>query len=326
MSRLTDLLRRAAKQWVFRYFARRPGMWIICCHSVVASHVPYGRYRTRNALTVDEFRKLLDIIDLNFSYVHSRDLGTLLTTSLSRGIYRGRHITLTFDDGYMNNYTLAAPLLAAHGLSALFAVVTGHVGQRRLLWPHLIDEVILQGAVDFVDLPLLGRRVTVPREIGQREALATRLRKEYKGLPNSQRRRLMKQWQDSADALSIKTEPFDELYAFMGWDNLRALASQGHVIASHTVTHPILSTLDESELTWELYHSKHEIESALDGCCNVVSYPNGRRSDYSSLVIKKAQECGYAIGLTTSSGVNRQRASVMELKRVSPKFVLLGYS
>jgi hypothetical protein len=43
------------------------------------------------------------------------------------------------------------------------------------------------------------------------------------------------------------------------WDELKALAKQGHEIASHSVTHPRLAVLDEPNLVYELEKSRQEI-------------------------------------------------------------------
>src|SRR5947207_3272621 len=47
---------------------------------------------------------------------------------------RGRHVMLTFDDGYRDNYEIAFPILRSHGVRACFFVATGFLDDGGLAW------------------------------------------------------------------------------------------------------------------------------------------------------------------------------------------------
>jgi peptidoglycan/xylan/chitin deacetylase (PgdA/CDA1 family) len=46
----------------------------------------------------------------------------------------GRTLTITFDDGYAGNATIAAPILERHGLRACFFVTTEFIGTNHIPW------------------------------------------------------------------------------------------------------------------------------------------------------------------------------------------------
>ena len=48
-----------------------------------------------------------------------------------------RSVVVTFDDGYCDNYEVAAPILKAAGVPATFYVTVECIEQRRLPWPQL---------------------------------------------------------------------------------------------------------------------------------------------------------------------------------------------
>src|SRR6185295_5616578 len=64
-----------------------------------------------------------------------------------------------------------------------------------------------------------------------------------------------------AGAFAARTEPpaAEGHRGVVTWDDLRALAKNGHEVASHTVTHPRLAVLDEPNLVYELEKSRQDI-------------------------------------------------------------------
>src|SRR5690606_9159232 len=47
---------------------------------------------------------------------------------------RGRHVAITFDDGYLDNHDIAFPVLRHHGVPAAFFIATGFIDRRLLPW------------------------------------------------------------------------------------------------------------------------------------------------------------------------------------------------
>jgi peptidoglycan/xylan/chitin deacetylase (PgdA/CDA1 family) len=65
-------------------------------------------------------------------------------------------------------------------------------------------------------------------------------------------------------------------YDLLGWDDLRRLDPALITIGSHTVSHPILSTLDDAQINHELIRSRAWLEDALGGrTVDLFCYPNG---------------------------------------------------
>jgi peptidoglycan/xylan/chitin deacetylase (PgdA/CDA1 family) len=91
----------------------------------------------------------------------------------------------------------------------------------------------------------------------------------------------IEQWQGGED------EP--EL-ASLDWDALRELRDSGWEVASHTVTHPHLTTLGDAELAWELAGSREACTEALGETCRTLCYPYG---DVDDRVISAAGAAGY---------------------------------
>jgi peptidoglycan/xylan/chitin deacetylase (PgdA/CDA1 family) len=99
---------------------------------VVLFHRVDDRYPT-DPITVTRrsFESFLDFFASYFQVVSLTDLLAKLASNADIS----RNLVITFDDGYLDNWTVAAPELAARGLPASFFVTTGFIGSDRdALW------------------------------------------------------------------------------------------------------------------------------------------------------------------------------------------------
>ena len=64
-----------------------------------------------------------------------------LLDKLERNEDVSRHLVITFDDGYRDNYTEASRLLLRHGLPASFFLATNLIGSRRVPWWDAQDGI-----------------------------------------------------------------------------------------------------------------------------------------------------------------------------------------
>jgi peptidoglycan/xylan/chitin deacetylase (PgdA/CDA1 family) len=90
--------------------------------------------------------------------------------------------------------------------------------------------------------------------------------------------------------LTERTRAFQDEVRTMSWDELRENASMGVEIGSHTVSHPHLTRLGDSDLKRELDVSKKRIEDELRRPCRFLAYPYGEQD---SRVRAAARSAGY---------------------------------
>ena len=167
---------------------------------------------------------------------------------------RRRWTALIFDDGLRSNVTVAYPVLRSLGIPAAFFVCPGLIEERRWLWTHE-SRCRLQFA---------GR---APGEI---EALVQRM-KEL-GYP---RRLRVEAALRRATAGFVPSDAQREAFDLASWDELRSLDPSLVTVGSHSMTHPILPSLDSAGIESELRDSRRLIEARLARPAEFFSYPNG---------------------------------------------------
>lgn len=87
-------------------------------------------------------------------------------------------------------------------------------------------------------------------------------------------------------------------FAHLAWRDMRRWQSRGITFASHTVTHPRLTWMNEVDVAQELRQSRDDLTSALDLVPRAVSYPFGACG---SREYSLAADAGYDLGFTLGS-------------------------
>ncbi|WP_186759680.1 polysaccharide deacetylase family protein [Luteimonas wenzhouensis] len=176
---------------------------------------------------------------------------------------RGRHVLVTFDDGYLDNYEVAYPILRRHGLPATFFIATGFIDRPRLPWWDEIAWRIRTTAAARLDLrPWLPEPLAPTR--GPDAAIGAILR-AYKALPADEAARMLERLR--AETGQETPERVDGLW--MDWNQIREMAAGGMTIGGHTVDHPVLSRLP-------LERQRDEIET----CAARILAETGRPMHY----------------------------------------------
>lgn len=114
----------------------------------------------------------------------------------------------------------------------------------------------------------------------------------------------------------------DQEEKMMSAGQARELAENGFEIASHTLTHPHLSSLDDDQITHEIADSKHKLEDIIGREVVSFSYPYG---DYDGRAIDAAMAAGYKNAVSTKLGAVVGGTSLYEIPRVNVRWNGFGW-
>ena len=240
-----------------------------------------------------------------------------------------RSFAVTFDDGFANNFSVAYPILRRHGIPFTVFVTTGLLDTPGAqLWTERVKRSIYRFPSTSVVLPVSGRTTEFGlTSMKDRAASARTVLQVLKRLPPAQRDAALASIEGACGRPPIASGE-RERYDFLTWNQVREMSSAGVEFGSHTVSHPILTTLDAPTLEMELVASKQRIESELRRPCVAFAYPNGSPADYGPREKDALRSAGYTCGFSLGGGLNRQ-PDLYQIDRINvgrgldlPKFQL----
>jgi peptidoglycan/xylan/chitin deacetylase (PgdA/CDA1 family) len=232
---------------------------------------------------------------------------------------------ITFDDGSLDNYEHARPVLDRLGLKASFYIPVGLVDERRCPWHDKLGFALLRAVavvrkrrdIDFD--PLLA-----PFGLGT-ASFAALLPSDAASLAAQgvgAAKRLGAERREQAIAALERALGGDQVpdwAGLMSWQQIRELGAQGHEIGCHSLTHPLLPDLEARQLEREIVQSRARLQEAAGCQVDSYCYPNG---SYDGRVLEAVKTAGYRCAVTTRWGLNRG-GSEFELRRCDMDYARL---
>ena len=241
-----------------------------------------------NGLAPQEFDKQIAYIIKNFNVVSIEDL----LRDVKNNTVKPYSLVLTFDDGHHDFYANAWPILKKYNLPASLYITTGFVDGTTWLWPDLLKYILLNSNAAILNVENLGDISTHKTE---HHISWHKLGDHCLTLSVEARNKLLLQLAKDAK-ISVADKPQPPFHS-VTWAQLHEMSSDGLIVGSHTVTHPILSSLSVENLRYELAISASAIQQHLGAAPAGICYPNGRPEDINDGVIKAAEFTGYTYGL-----------------------------
>jgi peptidoglycan/xylan/chitin deacetylase (PgdA/CDA1 family) len=205
-------------------------------------------------------------------------------------------LLITFDDGYLDNYETALPILKQYQLPAVIFLMTSRMTETsQLPWWDACAEAIRHTEHEDLQLPQIGHYSL--RTPSERKLASDRLISALKLVPEAEKTGLLKQIVETLEVdLSLK-KPL-----FVNWEQVRELVAHQVACQAHTHNHPILTRITEVEIREELKRSSQLIAEETGQKISAFAYPNGTSSDYDERVFRVLSELNFQVAFTLLPG------------------------
>jgi peptidoglycan/xylan/chitin deacetylase (PgdA/CDA1 family) len=264
---------------------------ILMYHNFSASHGT-----DPDALNVEGLRRQFEYLCQHFHVVPLLQLAEQVASGRTLD---PNLVALTIDDGRRSCYEFLFPLLVEFKFPATFFVVSSFVRGEDWIWT---DKVVW-----------LSEQSPHPQELvpGKLDAVFKSLNRMR---PEERNARI------EAMARSIGMsipESAPEKYKPCSWSELREMADSDLMeIGSHTLSHPILSSITDEESWQELTLSKSQIEDGIGRNVRCFCYPNGMAEDYRPSQVQQVAQAGYACSVIAEFGMVSRNSDRYRLPRI----------
>jgi len=261
------------------------------------------------ATSARSFRKQLAYLPTHYEIVPLAFLAARLASNkeLPAGV-----AAITIDDGYGDAYEIAFPILREYKATATLFVVTDFLERKVWMWPDKMRYVTAHTQHDSLDVTIHDRAHTAKLNgSASRAAAASQINATLKSLPNDEKDATIARLAEAFGVLLPDAPPAE--FRAMTWEQARTMDTAGIEIASHTLTHPILTNVSHKQLVVELSQSRARLEAVLGHKVETFCYPNG---DYNRAVVREVERAGYKAAVTVEPGLNDERANPLLLKRI----------
>jgi peptidoglycan/xylan/chitin deacetylase (PgdA/CDA1 family) len=285
------------------------------------------------AVTPENFQYQLDHLKNNFEVVSVDEL----VATVKSGKLRNNLVAITFDDGFVDNYTNAAPLLEWFELPATFYLTTNPIRTAKMYWWDELQSIILLTEKLPKKLSIYVGYELLQFEFNRHQIISPVIRQEiinwsYGAPVKNERIELYLQlWQkiqplQHLDQYTVMRHlknwskldhiPFGANIPMQGYQVKKLSTNKLFTLGGHTVNHAMLSAQTELVQSYEINDCKLDIEEITGKLINGFAYPYGKYNECTKSLLQKN---GYNYGLTTDEGAVTVESDVYQLPRIQIK-------
>ncbi len=214
---------------------------------------------------------------------------------------RGTSVLVTFDDGYLDNYTMAFPILRSHGVQAVFFLPTAFIGTGKLPWWDTIAYIIKRSAKKSIHLEYPEPAKFDLAVDGGKRASKEILRLFTHPAMKDPERFLA----DLEGECEVSRPKAETERCFLNWNEAREMQQHGMAFGSHTHSHEILTKLSPERQREEVRSSREILERQLNRRIDILAYPVGLKHCFSSDTVRVLEQAGYRAAFSFYGGWNR---------------------
>jgi len=275
---------------------------ILYYHHVFATKTPYHL----DDLDAQAFGQQIEFLSKHFNILSLEQAIQLLIKKK----LPPKSLVITFDDGYLDNYTTAAPILEKHNCPATFFVATQGV-EKGYLWNDVIEQSIQNTKVTTISKDIIGKTINISTN-SEKISAFHQLVSSLKFISNEERSFKIKQ-------LSQELKVSEYTQTMMNKEQILDLKNRGFTIGAHTHSHTILSTETDTNSQYELLTNKQSLEKIIDEPIAFLAFPNGLYGrDFKQPHCNMAKSLGFTAAFSTNDGGAVNSTNAFQIPRFMP--------
>jgi peptidoglycan/xylan/chitin deacetylase (PgdA/CDA1 family) len=307
-SKLKSLAKRAVLASGVLRLAQKTGVAVLMYHSVKEAPAEHANTLGGIVHATSIFKQQMELLSSRCTPVTMDDV---LQFVQGEKELPKQCFAVTFDDGYADNAEIAAPILEKLGIPGAFYLTVGYIETGKLPWVARIRHAFATSEQKSWTAPN-GVSYSLADSNARHLAFGEACR-HLGGLAGIEQEREVHEVEVQLRVLAPSQPDL-----MLTWERARALARRGHIVGSHTVSHPNLAHVkDDVILRNELAESKRQLDAQLGISVRHFSYPVPVLTPHwNPHTLDATREIGYATAVTTMPGLVYRDDNALSLRRV----------
>ncbi len=269
-------------------------------HRIISDEEYFKNNRPDNDLIVSKsiFEEQIKYLKQNFNIISINDVNKNLNLK--------KKIIITFDDGYLDNFVNAFPILQKYNCPAIIYIVTSFLNNKNYPWWLKIWRIIEANEYLIYDQ----KKIDITNKSSKIKTYSFLCEKII----------MMKHFEQNLFLNKISKDlnnhTIGKINEFLSTDDLINLSKNELIeIGCHTHYHQNLKILNEKELNDEINKSKLILEQILGKEVNHFSIPYGTNKRFSKKSIELLKKFNFKTIVTTESG-NFRIKNIFRIPRI----------
>lgn len=285
---------------------------IFLFHGVIEKNLFEVRNYNKKHILKKEFLKILRLLKRKGNVLSLDEILYCIKNhiNLPKNTY-----AITFDDGFENNYSLAAPILDELNLPSTFYFSTDFIENNTMSWIDKIEYCVELKKKGEVFIPWLRRKVQFNSKQSKINLLDN-IRYFVKNNFGFNINNFVNHFFNQCNIKIINHSNIN-IDKKINWKQTNILKNHRlFKVGGHSHEHLSLGLLSRKQSTLQIRKSFRLFKKRINLNLDHYSYPEGRKIDYNKSIITSLKSSGIKLCPTAIEGKNNLNTSLFDLKRI----------
>ncbi|GCE25373.1 hypothetical protein KDA_08570 [Dictyobacter alpinus] len=268
-----------------------------------------------------QLEKQLRYLQRHYRIMHLDEALEELFVPLSQAGTGGRDqrlpVVLTFDDGYLDNYTEGFRLAKLYHVPMTIFVIPGYIENGCYFWWLAAQKLVSQLHSEVITFA--GSTYNM-QSLQDRQALTIAIDAQARNATSVAEREAFLADIQLILGVALPCRDTDALDGNMPltWEQIKEMEASGLIsFGAHTVNHPILANIaDPTELLFEIKESRRILEEKLGSPIRTFAYPVGKFQHIRERGVEAVRAAGYTWAVTTLEELDTSESNPLFLGRM----------
>ena len=288
-------------------------MIFLCYHGVTSTKSVNVENYSKKHIDKKKFIKQMKLLKRNYKMISIEDIYYHIKNKIP---FSKKDVAISFDDGFKNNFTIAAPILNKLKIPAIFYLCPRSINKNEMFWVDQIETCIDKCKKSKIKITSLSLRNFYLDSIKKKISLIKKIKKTCKNLNIKKKNDLIKILKKTTSVKpNIKSS---KNYELANWKIIKKTSKNNlFTLGGHSLDHDILTKMNMKELDHNIIKTIEIIKNKTGVNVKHFSYPEGK---FNNNVIKYLKKHGIKSAPIATGFKNTHNTNLFKIKRVMVGF------